>query len=102
MYIPNISKIIYSRDVVFGEIFSSVLEYTSHPYVQVMAMSPAVSYIPCATSLRGETCNTITFSHFEEGGLLSETHENVEISDEYDDNSIMPPLISEEEMDVMD
>ena len=52
MYIPNISKIIYSHDVVFSESFSSVLVYTSHPYVQVMAMSPAVSYIPCATSLR--------------------------------------------------
>ena len=42
------------------------------------------------------------FAHFEEGGLLSETREDEEIGDESDYSSIMPTLISEEEMYAMD
>ena len=45
----------------------------------------------------------ITFAQFEEENLssetqnlLSENRDNEEINDEYDDDSIMPPLISEE------
>ena len=34
--------------------------------------------------------------------LLSETRDNAESSDESNDDSIMPPLLSEEEMDTMD
>ena len=34
--------------------------------------------------------------------LWSETREDAESGDESDDNSIMPPLLSEEEMDAMD
>ena len=34
--------------------------------------------------------------------LLSETRDDAEIGNESDDDSIMPPLISEEEIDVMD
>ena len=44
----------------------------------------------------------ITFTQFEEGDLLSETREDEEGSEESDDDSIIPPLISEEEMDAMD
>ena len=44
----------------------------------------------------------ITFVHFEEGNLLSETCNDAESNDKSDDNSIMPPLITEEEMDAMD
>ena len=46
--------------------------------------------------------NIITFAQFEEGTLVSETRKDAEIGDESDDDSIMIPLISEEEMDAMD
>ena len=65
-------------------------------------MHPEVTYTPCATSSKGGIGNTITFAQFEEGGLLSKSHDNVESGDESVDNSIIPPLIGEEEMDVMD
>ena len=67
-----------------------------------MAMHPAASYMPCATSSREQTGFIITLSQFEEGGLLSETRDNAESGDESDDCSIIPPLISEEEMYAMD
>ena len=61
-----------------------------------MAMCPAVSYTPYATSLKEQTGDIITFAQFEEGGLLSETHDNAESSDKYDGGSIIPPLIIKE------
>ena len=61
-----------------------------------MAMRPDVSYIVCTKSSRGKTGDIITFVQFEEGNLLSETCNDTESGDEYDDDSIMPPLISEE------
>ena len=67
-----------------------------------MAMSPAVSYIPYTTSLTEQTIDTITFTQLEEGNLLSETCDDAENGDKSDDDSIMPPLISEEEVGVMD
>ena len=39
-----------------------------------MAIRPSVSYTPYATSSREQTVNIITFAHFEEEDLLSETH----------------------------
>ena len=65
-------------------------------------MRPAVTYTPCATSSREQTVNIITVTQFEEGDILSETRNEAESSDESDNDSIMPPLISEEEMDAMD
>ena len=59
-------------------------------------MRPSVSYITCAASSREKTGDIITFNQFEEGGLLSGTRDNAESCDKYDDNSIMPPLISEQ------
>ena len=38
----------------------------------------------------------------EEGGLLSETRDDAESGGKYNDDSIMPPLLSKEEMDTMD
>ena len=61
-----------------------------------------MSYTPYATSSRGGTGDIITFTLFEKEDLLSETSDDAESGDKYDDDSIMPPLISEEEMDVMD
>ena len=49
-----------------------------------------------------ENCNIITFTHFEERNLLSENCGNAESGDESDDDSIVPPLLSKEKMDVMD
>ena len=69
MYAPSARNIISSYDVVFDEMFSSALKYTSKPYLEEMAMRPTVTYIPCAASSREQTGNTITFAQFEEGNI---------------------------------
>ena len=74
----------------------------SQPYAEAMAMRLAVSYISCATYPRKKTGNIITFTKFEEGDLLSETRDNTERGNESDEDSTMPPFISEEGMDAMD
>ena len=61
-----------------------------------MDMKPAVSYIPYATSSRGETRDIITSAHFEEGHLLSKTCDGTERNNKYDGDSTLPPLTSEE------
>ena len=61
-----------------------------------------VMYTPCSTSLREKTGDIITFTQFEEGNLLYKPCNDAESGDESNDNSIMPPLLSEEEMDAMD
>ena len=101
MYVPSTRNIISSYDVVSDESFSSALAYISQPYSEATAVSPAVKYTPCATSSREKTGNIITFAKFEEGDLLSETHNNAESGDASNDDSIMPPLLREEEMDAM-
>ena len=68
----------------------------SQPYAESMSVRPAVSYIPYATSSRGETGDIITFAQFEEGGLLSETRDDTEKGNESDDDSTLAPLIREE------
>ena len=55
-----------------------------------------MSYIPYDTSLRVKTGNIITFTQFEDGDLLSETLVYTESGNKSDDDSTMPPLISEE------
>ena len=64
-------------------------------------MHPNLPYVTCATSSKEKTCDILTFAHFEEGNLLSENRNDAENGDKYDDNSIMTPLISKKEMDVM-
>ena len=61
-----------------------------------MAMHLAVSYIPCDTSLREQIGNTIMFSQFKQGDLLYKNCDNTESSDEYEKDSIITPLFSEE------
>ena len=61
-----------------------------------MDMRPAVSYTPYATSPKGKTGDIITFAQFEEGGLWSETRDDDESGDKSNDDSIVPPLSSEE------
>ena len=86
-------------DVVFDESFSSALAYTSRPYLEEMAMRPAVTYTPYATSSKEQTGNVITSAHFEEGVLLTETRNNTESGDESDSESIM---MSEQDMENID
>ena len=61
-----------------------------------------VTYTPYTTYSKEKTGNIITFTQFEEGNLLSETRDDAEIVDKHDDNSIMPPLLSKEEMVAVD
>ena len=75
-YVPHRRKILSSYDVVFDEICSSGLAYTSQPYAEAMAVLPAVSYISYATYSRVKTGNIITFAQFESGDLLSETRDD--------------------------
>ena len=79
--VPSTRKIISSYDVVFDEIFSSALAYTSQPYSESMAMRPAVTYTPYATSSKEQTGDVITFARFEEGNLLTETRNDAESCD---------------------
>ena len=65
-------------------------------------MRASVAYTPCTTSLREQTGDIITFTHFEEDTLSSETPNHAERSDKYNRDSIMPTLLSEEEIDPMD
>ena len=74
----------------------------SQPYSESMVVRPSVTYTPCATYLREKTSDIITFKQFEEGNILTETRNDAEDGDESDDYSIIPPLLSKEEMDVMD
>ena len=86
MYVKSTRKIISSYDVVFDEIFSSALAYTSRHYSEEMDMNPSVTYTPCATSSREQTGGIITFTHFEGGNLLSENCNYVESGKEPDNN----------------
>ena len=67
-----------------------------------MVINPDVTYKPCATSSREQTGDIITFTKFGEGNILTKTRNNIESGDEFNDDSIIPPLLSEEEMDAMD
>ena len=61
-------------------------------------MRPYIIYTPCATSLRKITGDINTSTQFEEGYILSKTRKDAESGD---DDSIMPPLLSEEDMNAM-
>ena len=102
VYVQGKRKIISSYDVVFYKNFSSVLVYTSLPYSEAMAMRLAVMYTSCAQYLMEQTGDIITFTQFEEGYILTKTCNDAEIGEQSDDNSIMPPLLSKEEIDAMD
>ena len=67
-----------------------------------MEMRPDMTYTTCATYSRKKTGDIITFTQFEEGNILTKTRNNAEIGDESNDDSIMSPLLSKEEMDAMD
>ena len=52
--------------------------------------------------LREKTGDIITFVKFEEINVLTKNRNDAERSDKSDYGSIMPPLLSEEEIDAMD
>ena len=52
--------------------------------------------------IREKNGNIFILAQFEEGGLSSETRDDAESGNKSDNNSAMPTLISEEEMDAMD
>ena len=70
MYVSSTRKIISSYNAVFDESLSIELAYTSRPNSEAMAIRPSIMYTPCATPLRGETGNIITFEKFKEGGFM--------------------------------
>ena len=61
-----------------------------------------MTYTPYATFLRGKTGDIIMLAQFEEWNLLSKNCDNTKSGGKFYDNSIMPPLISEEEMCAVD
>ena len=99
VYVPSTRKVISSYHVRFDGKNSSALSYTSRPYAEAMAMSPAVTYTPYATSSKEQTGNVITLAQFEEGNLLSETRNDTESGDESDSESIM---MSDKDMENLD
>ena len=104
VYVPYKRNIISLYDLVFDENVFSALAYMSQLYVEAMAMQPPVSYKPYATSSKEKIDNMIMFTQFEEGNLLSKSHDGTESGDKsYDsvEDSTLPPLISETEMDEM-
>ena len=96
MSLLSTRKVISSYDVVFDESFSSSLSYTSRSYSEAMAMCPAVTYTPYGTSSREQTGDVITFAHFEEGNILTETRNDAESGDESNNEYIM---ISKQDME---
>ena len=98
MYVLSTRKIISSYDVVFDEICSSALAYTSRPHSVAMAIRPAVAYGPYATSPRKQTGDVITFAQFEEGGILTETCNDAESGDKSNNESV---IMSEQDMDAI-
>ena len=71
----------------FDESVSSALEYTSQPYSEAIAMRPAVMYTPCDTSSREQIGDIIMFTQFEEGNILTKTHNDAESGEESDNKS---------------
>ena len=99
MYVPSTRKIISSYNVVFDKSLSSPLAYTSRPYSEAMVMRPEVTYTPYVRSSKEQTGDVITFAQFEEGNILTETCNDAENGDKFDNESIM---MSEQDMENID
>ena len=70
----------------------------SRPYSESMVMRPAVTYTPYGKSQREQTGGIITFAQFEEGVILTKTHNDAESGGKSDNKSIM---MSEKDMDAI-
>ena len=99
VYVPSSMKIVSTYDVVFDEIFFNALAYISQPYSESMATRPSVTNTSFATSLREQTGDIIKLTQFEEGHILTKTHNHAESGN---DDSIIPPLLSKKDMNAMD
>ena len=77
---------------------SGVLAYTSRHYSEAMAMRLEVTYTLYAKSPKEQTGDVIPFAHFEEGNILTETRNDAESGDKYDNESIM---MIKQDMDAM-
>ena len=75
------------------------MSYMSRLYAEAMAMRPAVTYTPYATSSKEQTGDVITFAQFEDGNLISETCNDTESDDESDSISIMMSKKDKENLD---
>ena len=53
-------------------------DFTCWQKAAAIATRLSVSYIPYDTSFRGQTCDIIKFSHFEEWNILENKHNLVE------------------------
>ena len=98
VYVPSTRKIISSYDVVFEEIFSSALSYTSQTYSESMAIHLAVTNTPHASFLIEQTGNITTFAQFEEENISTKTRNDAESGEGNDNESIM---MSEQDVDAM-
>ena len=81
VYIHCTRKIISSNDVVFDEIISSVLSYTSQTYSKASEMHTSVTYTLYTKSSKEQTGDVIMFTRFEEGNILTETRNDAESGD---------------------
>ena len=66
LYISHKHNIVSSYNIIFDDILSSNLKYTSQPYSEAMDMQPAVLYKWFSASSKEKTSDIITFTHFEE------------------------------------
>ena len=98
MYVPSNRKVFSLYNVVFEKGFSSELSYTSKLYSEAMEICQAVMYTPYDMSFKKQTGDVITFALFEEGGILTETRNDTEISDEPDSKSLM---MNEQDMEIL-
>ena len=64
-YVSITWKLVYSHYVLFVEIFSIALAYTSRLYSEVLVTQPDVLYIHFDKSSHEKTGSIIKFSHFE-------------------------------------
>ena len=88
LYVPSTRKIVSSYDVVVS--MHVTILFRNNGFVSICDIY-ILLYIFEGTNWR---YNNV--SQFEEGGLLSENRNDTESGDESNDDSIMPPLISEE------
>ena len=67
-------------------------------YSEAMVMRRSVTYTPYATSSKEQTNDVIEFAQFEEGNILTKTHNDAKSGDRSDNESIM---MSKQDMDAI-
>ena len=67
-----------------------------------MSMCPSMTYTSCAISSKGTNWGYTNVRTVWRGGFIIWNRNDAEIGDKYDDNSIMPPVLREKEIDATD